>query len=57
MRVMDLPDWPPKPAKAYVGGSVPLDDAQIERVIGDVDGRVSFVCKRYGESILFEFFV
>jgi hypothetical protein len=57
MRVMDLPDWPPKPAKSYEGGSVLFDDAQMERVIGDVEGRVSFVCKRYGESIPFEFFI
>jgi hypothetical protein len=51
------PDWPPKPAKKYQGRSVSLDDAQIGRVIGDVEGRVSFVCQRYGESIPFEFFI
>lgn len=41
----------------YEGGSVPLDDAQIENVIGDVEGQVSFVGKRDGESIPFEFFI
>lgn len=57
MRVMDLPGWPPKPSKMYEGGPVPLDDAQLEDVICEVEGKVSFVCKRYGESIPFEFFI
>lgn len=54
---MDLPDWPPKPASSYEGDSVPLDDAQLERIIGDAEGKISFICNRYGESIPFEFFV
>ena len=30
---------------------------KIERVNGDAEGHVSFVCKRYGESIPYDFFI
>jgi hypothetical protein len=57
MRVMDLPGWPPKPAKPYEGKLVPLDDARVETVTGDAEGHISFVCRRRGELIPFEFFI
>ena len=60
MRVMNIPGWPPQSGGAYTRGKESpqsTDQVNIERVIGEIQGNISFVCRFKGESIPYVLFV
>lgn len=60
MRVMNIPGWPPQSGSAYIRGNLSpqsTDQVNVERVLGEIQGHISFVCRFNGESIPYALFV
>jgi hypothetical protein len=60
MRVMNIPGWPPQSGSAYIRETElqqSTDQVNIDRVLGEVQGHISFICRFKGELIPYVLFI